>query len=110
MKITLRPLSGRGLDIIVEYAENDIYICWGTVTFKIKKEVIEDIKINFFKHKDEWYSLGACVDSPIKNGLGEYIVKKHKLTPRHASVIAAIMYNEGLIEFRGKKPIELRSN
>ena len=44
----------------------------------------------------------------MKDGLGEYITKEHKLNPKQASVIAAIMYKEGLIEFRGKKPIELK--
>jgi hypothetical protein len=108
MEIILRPLSGRGLDISVEYDEYNIHIHWGKSNFKIKKSVIEDIEINFFKYKDEWYPLGACVDNPMKYGLGQYITKVHKLNPKQASVIAAIMYKEGLIQFRGKKPIELK--
>jgi hypothetical protein len=108
MEIILRPLSGRGLDIRVEYDEHYIHIRWGKASFKIKKSIMEDIKINFFKEKDEWYPLGACVDNPMEYGLGKYIVKQHKLNPKQATVIAAILYKEGLIEFRGKKPIELK--
>lgn len=108
MEIILKPLSGRGSDIRFEYDGNDIYILWGKTNFKIKKAVIEDIKINFFKNKNEWYSLGACIDNPMKYGLGQYITKEHKLNPKLASVIASIMYKQGLIEFRGMKPIELR--
>jgi hypothetical protein len=70
--------------------------------------VIEEILINFLKDKDEWYLLGLCIDKPMKYGLCEYISKEHNLTPKHASVIAAIMYKEGFIEFRGKRPIELK--
>lgn len=44
----------------------------------------------------------------MKYGLGQYIKKEHKLNPKQASVIAAIMYKQGLIEFWGKKPIELK--
>lgn len=47
--------------------------------------------------------------APINGGLGEYIQKNFsRLTPRHASAIAAIMVQENLIECRGKKPLELR--
>lgn len=106
--IKIKPLSGRGKDIIYTYNNGIIEVKWARTIFDLKESIINDIINNFFVHKDEWYLLGACVDNPIKNGLGEYLVNKHKLTPRHASVIAAIMFNEGLIEFRGKKPIELK--
>lgn len=102
------PLSGRGKEIVYSYNNDIIEVKWSNTIFNLEKDVIEDIINNFFIDKNEWYLLGACVDNPIKNGLGEYITINHKLTPRHASVIAAIMFNEGLIEFRGRKPIELK--
>lgn len=108
MEMIIRPLSGRGSDIRIEYIKDDIHVHWGNAKFKIKKSVIQEITTNFFKDKDEWYPLGACIDNPMKYGLGEYITKEHNLTPKHASVVAAIMYKEGLIEFRGKRPIELK--
>ena len=104
----IKPLSGRGGDIFYTYNGNIIEIKWSNTILKLKRSIIDDILNNFFRYKEKWYALGACVDNPIKNGLGEYITVKHKLTPRHASVIAAIMLKEGLIQFRGKRPIELK--
>lgn len=79
MEMIIRPLSGRGSDIRVEYNKDDIHVHWGNADFKIKKDVIEEIKINFFKDKDEWYLLGACIDKPMKYGLGEYITKEKNI-------------------------------
>lgn len=51
------------------------------------------------------------MDNPIKGGLGEFIKNNiYKLTSRHASAIAAILYNEHYISIRGKKPIYIRKN
>ena len=47
MEIILRPLSGRGLDIRVEYDEKHIHIRWEKADFKIKNAIMRDIKINF---------------------------------------------------------------
>ena len=48
------------------------------------------------------------MDNPIKGGLGEYLLMNHGLSPRYASVIGAIMYECGLVNFRGKGKIDLK--
>ena len=73
----------------------------------LKRSIVKDILDNFFIDLDKWYLLGACEDNPTKNGLGEFLLR-YKFTARHASVIAAIMGSEGLIQFRGIRPIELK--
>jgi len=104
----IKPLSGRGKEIKYEYHNEDINVEWGSIQFKVEKDLMEDILKNFFVDRGKWYLLGACANSPIKDGLGEYIAKKLKLTPRHASAIAAIMYSEKMVIYRGKRPIELK--
>lgn len=47
---------------------------------------------------------------PIKGGFGEFISNYPALTPRHASAIAAIMVNEGDLNYRCSKLIELRKS
>lgn len=64
--------------------------------------------LNFFIDHEKWYPQGACSNNPQKSGLREYLAFKHGFTPRYASAIAAIMFNEGLIQFRGIRPIELK--
>ena len=63
---------------------------------------------DFFLVENEWYVLGASMTEPIFGGLGEYVAKFQKFTPRHASAIVAILVEEGLIIARGRKPIEIR--
>lgn len=45
---------------------------------------------------------------PIEGGLGKFLLENHKLSPRYASLIAAVMVNESLLSFKGKKPIMLK--
>lgn len=104
----IKPLSGRGKEIVYSYNKDIIEIEWSNIILNLHRRVIDDIINNFFVDKDNWYLLGACEDNPSKNGLGEYIKNKHKLTPRYTSVIATIMFNEGQIQYRGLKPIELK--
>lgn len=110
-KYKIKTISGRGQEIMYERI-NDIWnISWGHLNFEITNDNIQDILNNFFIDPDKWYSLGASMDNPVKGGLGEYIKNNiDKLTSRHASAIAAILYNEHLISIKGKKPIYLRKN
>lgn len=58
---------------------------------------------------DKWYPLGADMVSPMPGGLGVFIQSRYKdLSPRHASAIAALMYQEGFIDYKDGKPILLR--
>lgn len=106
MKIT-KPLSGRGKNIQYEISNRIIYVKWGNLKFKLEQKEVEDILKNYFKDNSKWYPLGASVDKPTKGGLGEYVTCKLDFTPRYASAIAAIMYTEKMVTFRGKCPIEL---
>lgn len=105
----VNPLSGRGTEIIYEKENKELNVKWGTIDFKVKYEYIDDIMNKFFTDSNEWYSLGASMDKPIKGGLGEYVKENiPSLTSRHASAIAAILYNENLIYVKGKKPLYLK--
>jgi hypothetical protein len=65
----------------------------------------------YFADSDEWHPLGASMDKPIEGGFGEYVQNNFdKLSSRHASAIAAILVNEGLVLAKGKKPIYLKRN
>ena len=101
------PLSGLGSEIIYEHG---YIIKWRKTKFTIPDSIIDDILKNFFIDKNKWYPLGASETNPMPRGLGAYINSKPiSLNPRHASVIAAIMNKEKLIEAKGKKPILLKS-
>ena len=96
------PLSGSGKPISWKNYSLGRQVIWGNTKFYLSNEFIDDILMNYFNNPAMWYDLGASMDDPIKGGLGEYIQDKTKLTPRHASAIAAIMVHENLIEAKGK--------
>jgi hypothetical protein len=105
----LKPLSGRGSTISYSENPNGFEVLWGRLKFTIPSTMVEDILHKYFAEQDRWYQLGASMDNPIKGGLGEFIQDNYwGFTPRHASAIAAILVNENLLSFRGKKPIELK--
>lgn len=103
------PLSGIGKLIRYKACDSKLEIKWGSLNFKLPYEIIEDILNNFFKDETEWYPLGASVTEPTLGGLGEYIRDNHgSFTPRHASVIASILVDNKLVEFKGRKPIMIK--
>lgn len=105
----LLPLSGSGQRISWKKYEGGRIVYWGKMRFNLHDELIDDILDNYFKGSDSWYPLGASMTDPVSGGFGEFLQKYYKsLTPRHASAIASIMVQDDLIEFRGKKPIELK--
>lgn len=104
-----KPLSGRGTTIYYEDYKDGFNIKWGTIKFIISGSLIKDILEKFLIEKNRWYPLGASETVPMRGGLGEFITSRQdNLTPRHASAIAAIMYQDNLIETKGQKPILLR--
>ena len=106
---TVYPLSGRGKEIIYKKNNDNFEITWGRDKFKITKKLINDILVNYFIDHETWYPLGASMDQPMRGGLGKFVRDNIKgLSPRHATAIAAVMYNEGFIEVKGKRPIMLR--
>ena len=104
------PLSGRGKEIFYEVVNNIRNVKWGSTKFNLSDSAIDDILENFFLETNKWYPLGADEVNPMLRGLGRYLELKYRkeLTPRHASAIAAIMYHEGFIEHKNKKPILLK--
>jgi len=106
---TLFPLSGRGKRIVLEDYDGGRRVRWGNTRFDLPEDLIADILDNYFRQCRSWYPLGASMDDPTSGGLGQYVQNNFRgLTPRHASAIAAIMVQDGLVEFRGRRPIELR--
>ena len=109
LSYTTHPLSGKGQTIIVHRDPTSRIIQWGDLTFKLSNEMIRSILEKFFIEQDHWYQLGASMTEPDPAGLGSFVRKTFpSFSPRHASAIAAILVYEGLIIFRGKKPIELK--
>lgn len=105
----LFPLSGDGTEISIEIVGNCKNITWSKEKFPLPDSVIRDILENFFIEADRWYPLGANMTRPMPKGLGVFIDSRYKgLSSRHASAIAAIMYQEGLIDYKNRKPILLR--
>jgi hypothetical protein len=105
----LFPLSGRGEPIRCSDSDDGRQVTWGKTKFYLSNEMVDQIVICFFENDRSWYKLGASMTKPTPGGLGEFINNTFdKLTPRHASAIAAIMVQDDLIEFRGHRPIELR--
>lgn len=103
------PLSGNGKLITYSIYDEEWIIVWGKLKFTLKKSCIQIILDEFFMNKDEWYPLGASMDNPMPNGLGMFIRDNFKtLSPPHASAIAAILVNENILTFKGKKPILLK--
>lgn len=108
-KQVLVPLSGDGKPIECQIYDGGRRVVWGTTRFDLPDEVMESILDDFFVDSDKWYTLGASMTKPATDGLGEFVSSRfHRFSPRHASAIAAIMAQDNLIEYRGKKPIELR--
>lgn len=101
-----RPLSGLGNEIRYEHG---YIIKWRKTKFTVPDTLIDEILENFFTDKNKWYPLGASETDPMPKGLGSFVnSKSRKLNPRYASAIAAIMYEEKLIEAEGKRPILLK--
>jgi hypothetical protein len=106
----IMPLSGRGKPVVYTYDDKGDYsVQWGNISFMITSAQLQKIMLDFFQEKSNWYTLGASMTAPIPGGLGEFILQEFPpLGPRHASAVAAIMVNEGMLESRGKNPIELK--
>ncbi|SFS03890.1 hypothetical protein [Anaeromicropila populeti] len=93
------------------YLENNIYyVKWATKTeFEITKTELDFILEEFFTVKEQWYLLGASETNPILEGFGKFIDDNFKkFTPRHASAIAAILVDIGILDSYGKRPVKLR--
>jgi hypothetical protein len=104
-----RPLSGRGKPIKANRVKGGWALLWGDFPFMVTDSLQAEVLSEFFVDPNRWYPLGASMTEPPPNGLGSFLKRKHpSLSPRCASLIAALMVNEGLLEFRGAKPIELR--
>ena len=104
-----RPLSGRGTEITYWCVDDGIRAEWGASRFLLNQEDSNAILREFFTDSDEWYLLGASMTNPPAEGLGCFVYTRLPgLSPRHASAIAAILANEGYIEYRGASPIELK--
>ena len=101
------PLSGRGAEI--QYTGNlkGGFSCkWGSQYIELKPDFLQDI-LNNFSGRGE-VKLGAEQGGSGGTGsFGIWLNDKHNLNPRFASVIAALLVNEGLVTSRGKNPIYL---
>jgi len=107
--VKIYPLSRNGKPIFYENKDYNLIIKWGNQKIKISIDIINDIMKNYFVDFKTWHPLGASMTNPLKRGLGEYLNNNYpQLNPRHASVLAAIMVHEGLIENKDLKPILVR--
>ena len=104
-----QPLSGQGKEIRYWVDENTIRVEWGRQYFLLSHENINVILRNFFVDTGQWYPLGASVTETPHDGLGHFVNNAMSgLTPRHASAFAAILVNEGYLDHRGVRRIELK--
>lgn len=111
---TLSCLEELHTNIKYEFRKKETYVLWGEIEIELNNLIYSVILDDFFRNQNQWYYLGTSMDNPIPEGLGEYIkrnsyqIQGELLGPRYASLIAAIMYNEGWIDFKGKRPILIK--
>ena len=104
----ISTLTQNEKSIKYEIRNGGYQITWKSMKFNVSAEEIGDVMENLFR-VDKWIPLGASQDKPIKGGFGEYIRDNYiKYTPRHASAIAAVMVEEGLLDSKGLKPVMLK--
>lgn len=106
----ISTLSNGDKCISYRIQDRKLHYNWKDLEGELKIEIIEDTLERFFTEREKWYPLGASMTEPIEGGLGEFLLENYKLSPRYASLIAAIMVNESLLRFKGKKPIMLKKN
>lgn len=86
----------------------EILVQWSKMKFSVAENMLDTILQEFFSDGAE-KMLGASETAPPKDGFGWYLHDRFpQYTPRHASAIAAIMCNLGLLDYRVKKAIYLR--
>lgn len=107
---TTRPLSGKGSAIRYRRrADGSIRAIWGSAKLSLNASEVGAIMLDFFADPGAWYILGASMTDPVPEGLGEFVNNRfQRLSPRHASAIAAILVNEGCLVYCGSRPIKLR--
>lgn len=99
--IKINTLSRNKANIEYVKNESEYNVVWGKTKFRITTMEIDDILNNYFINVDIWSPLGASMTDQTQGGLGEYISNNiNNLTSRHASAIAPILVNEGLIEYK----------
>lgn len=113
----INTLSNIGTEEFIIYYtinDNETFIKWRASKLTISNSLYKGILKEFLVNEHEWYSLGAHMTNPPEGGLGLFIknnsmrIINRTLSPKYASLIAAIMYNEGWIDYKGKKPIKIR--
>lgn len=106
-KIIPYPLSGNGSDI--QYRgnlEEGFYCKWGKTYYGLEPDILEGVLNNFSGMSD--VKLGAEQGGAGGHGsLGGWLKEEFKLSPKLASLIGAVLVNEGFATSRGKKPILL---
>ena len=103
-------LSGRGSEVHYKISESQIDFQWNTIVFSLYKSELNEVLNGFFSNTEKWYELGANMTDVKEGGLGNFIVNitSGRLTPRHASAIAAVLVKEKLLLSKGIKPIMLK--
>ena len=111
---TLSKIGTEEFNIYYTINDNETFIEWGTSKHTISNSIYKVILKEFLVNEHGWYSLGASMTNPTEGGLGLFIknnsmrIINRTLSPRYASLIAAIMYNEGWIDYKGKRSIKIR--
>ena len=106
-KLICYPLSGRGNQIKYSGSLEKGFICmWGGQDIKFSSNLLQDL-LNNFRGMNE-FKLGAeRMGTGGAGSLGVWLKDEHTICPQNASLLGAILVNEGLFTARGKKPIYL---
>lgn len=90
--------------------QEGIFVQWSEMNFSVSETTLNTILQEFFSDGEE-KMLGASETDPPKGGFGWYLHERFpQYTPRHASAIAAIMCDLGLLDYRVKRAVYLRKN
>ncbi|HIY54508.1 MAG TPA: hypothetical protein H9832_11225 [Candidatus Agathobaculum merdavium] len=104
----ISTLARKNNNILYCCVQNEILVQWSKMNFSFTEDMLYTILQEFFSDGAEKV-MGASMTDPPKDGFGWYLYNRFPhYSPRHASVIAAIMYDLGLLDYRVKKAVYLR--
>lgn len=104
----ISTLARKKNNILYCCVQDEFFVQWGKMKFSVTGDMLNTILQEFFSDGAE-KMMGASETDPPQDGFGWYLHDRFpQYTPRHASAIAAIMCDLGVLDYRVKKAVYLR--
>ncbi|MBM6911495.1 hypothetical protein [Oscillibacter valericigenes] len=105
----ISTLARNKKNIYYQKSGDGYQISWANMRkFPLTNAQISKILDTYFVVSGQWYLLGPKEDDPAPGGFGEFLQMTFSISPRYASVIAAVLVDLGYLESQGKSPVLLR--